>query len=457
MFLLVAVASLTVFAQDDGGTRPIPGGTIILQDARVIDGTGRPPLAHASIVIQNGKITRVSPGSKLPVISGARVIKLSGKTVIPGLISAHSHLGLVQDGKAGVDAYNEANISRQLEQYERYGVTTVTSLGMNRDLLYGIRSKQHEGKVPGATILTADRGIGVPSGFPPTNAAPDQVYRPNNSDDAKAAIREMAGRHPNLVKIWVDTGEDKYPRVSKDVEKAVIEESHAQHLRVAAHIFYLEDAKRLVEEGVDILAHSIRDKEVDGGLIARMKLRGVYYIPTLQLEDAFFIYSEQPPWMQTEFFSKAAGKVLNDMLISADYRVKTTSDPATARHKQYLKTAQKNVRRLAESGVRLGFGTDSGANPMRIPGFAEQRELWLLVQAGLTPLKAIQTATGTNARLLGIDKERGTIAINKQADLVILDGDPLATISNATRIAGVWHDGIEVEPLAKEPVPGISW
>ena len=432
-----------------------PARTTVLDDVKLIDGTNRRPVTHARIVIEGDRIQAILPAAAHKMFPrGARILRLSGKTAIPGLINAHGHLGMTEGANAGGENYTEPNIERQLQQYERYGVTAVLSLGLNRDLLYGLRDRQRHGQFPGATILTADRGIGAPGGVPGFKLAPDQLYRPESPEEARRDVREMAGRHPNFVKLWVDDNLGKVPKMKPAVYQAAIDEAHKRGLKVAAHVYYLDDAKKLVRDGVDVLAHSIRDKPVDDELIRLMKQHGTYYIPTLQLEEAFFIYSDKAPWMKTAFFQDALNPDLRAQFDSSAWAGKIERDPSTPIHRAALEQAKQNVKRLADAGIPIGFGTDSGAFPVRIQGFAEHRELYQMVSSGLSPLDAIRSATGVNARMLGIEANTGTIEPGKEADLLILNGDPEMAIQNTTRIAAVWHRGAEV---TAEKTPGAAW
>jgi imidazolonepropionase-like amidohydrolase len=416
---------------------------VMLRDVRLIDGTGAAPREHVSLVLRDGKIERIGgPGLAAP--AGAEVRELTGKTVMPGLISAHSHLGLlVDDAENSAMAYTRENVAAQLKQFERYGVTTVMSLGVNRDLVYELRAEQRDGKLGGATILTAGRGIGVPGGAPPLPAAADQIYRPASVGEARKDVDEMAGHHADIVKIWVDKMHGASPEMSPEIYKAVIDEAHAKGLRVAAHEYALEDAKRLVGDGVDVLAHSVRDQLVDDAFVGAMKAHGVWYISTFTVDESFFVYADRPAFMQSEFFREAAGPKLMVKFDAPGYAEKVNSDSQTAQHRKDFEIGQQNLKKLFDAGVNVGFGTDSGALPGRIPGFAEHRELELMVRAGLTPMQAITAATGNNAKLLHLS-DRGTIAVGKRADLLIVDADPLTDIRNTRRILAVYHDGRNV-------------
>ena len=420
-------------------------GVTALTHVRVIDGTGRPPLEDATVVIQGDHILAIHAGAgALP--SGARVLDLHGDTVMPGLINAHGHLALVRDGQNSATAYTAENVLAELRQYESYGVTSMLSLGVNRDLLYAIRQQQRQGKLDGATVFTADRGIGVPDAAPPLPAAPDQIYRPATAEEARAAVDALAKRHADIVKIWVDSLGGTKPAMSPEIYRAVIAEAHKHHLRVAAHVYYLADAKSLVNEGVDVLAHSVRDKPVDQELISAIKKRGVWYIPTLTVDESFYIYAEHPGFMQINFFKEAVSPVLLTQLTSDAYSKKVSEDPKTAQHKADFAMDQQNLKTLYDAGVLVGFGTDSGAMPTRIPGFSEHRELEDMVHAGLTPMQAIVCATSSNATLLGIGATRGTLRPGKRADLIVLAANPLDDITNTRSIVTIFHDGRTVAP-----------
>jgi imidazolonepropionase-like amidohydrolase len=397
------------------------------------------------LLLQNGRIEKI--GTTMAVPKGATVRELAGKTVMPGLISAHSHLGLiVDDAESSATGYTRENVAAQLKEFERCGVTTIMSLGANRDLVYELREEQKKGKLGGATIFTAGRGIGVPGGAPGLPAAADQIYRPATVDEARKDVDELAGHRADIVKIWVDDGHGTMPKIKPEIWKAVIDEAHKKHLRVAAHVYALSDAKQLVADGVDVLAHSVRDQVVDDAFVEAMKEHKVWYVPTFTVDESFFVYAERPAFMETKFFQEAAGPKLMAKFDATGYAEKINQDSQTAQHRKDFSVGQQNLKRLFDAGVSVGFGTDSGALPGRIPGFAEHHELELMVRAGLTPMQAITAATGENAKLLHAG-DRGTIAVGKRADLLVLDGDPLSDIRNTEKIVAVYHNGRSVDDL----------
>jgi imidazolonepropionase-like amidohydrolase len=437
--LCLAGAAGAVAGAQTAGT-----ATIVLSHVRLIDGTGRAPIQDATLVIKGNSIAEIHRG-KFIAPANARVLDLHGDTVIPGLINAHGHLAQSQDGQNTPAAYTPENVMKALHQYESYGVTTMLALGLNKDLLYSIRRQQREGKLDGATVFTADRGIGVPEGMPGPKP-PDQNYQPATVQEARAAVDAMAQRHADFVKIWVDSGYGTRPEMRPEVYRAVIEQAHKNHLPVAAHVYYLADAKALVRAGVDVLAHSVRDQPVDGEFVALMKSHKVSYLPTFTVDESFYIYAEHPAFMQQDFFKKSVPAVTLSMLTGDAYVTQVRQDRNTPKHEADFRMDQQNLKTLYDAGVHIGFGTDSGAFPVRIPGFSEHRELEDMVQAGLTPMEAIQCATRNNAELLRIADSRGTLEVGKRADLIVLAANPLENITNTRHIVTIFHEGRQVNP-----------
>jgi imidazolonepropionase-like amidohydrolase len=426
----------------------LAGGATVLSGARILDGTGRAPVGDGAIVFEGDRILSIGPADSVPRPPNSEVIDAHGKTIIPGLISAHSHLGLCK-GIVGPKSenYTRENVLQQLEQYERYGVLSVMSLGVNKDVLYEWRNEQREGKFGGADIFTADRGLGVRLGAPPFPLLEDQVYRPNSVEEARADVRASSERHPDMIKIWVDDLFGTSPKMAPEIFREVIEEAHAitdeahqRRFKVAVHIFCLNDAKALLQAGVDVIAHSVRDQPVDAAFIQAMKAKGAFYIPTLDLDESQYVFAENPAWMQDPFFTQAVDAALLRRWKSPFYAKEIEANPNTVKNKAAAAMGQRNVKTLFEVGVKVAFGTDSGALPTRIQGFAEHRELQLLVQAGLSPMDAIVCATKNSAEVIGAS-DRGTLEAGKKADFLVLNGNPLDDIRNTTRIDRIYHHG----------------
>ena len=324
------LASVGTFAQSSANQK------FAVVGARIIDGRGGAPIENGNLIFSGDKILAVGPASQVKVPKGATVIDGKGKTVIPGLISAHSHLGLVENGKNSATAYTRENVLDSLRQYERYGITSVMSLGVNRDLIFDIRQEQRDGKLGGATVFTAGRGIGVPGGAPPIPAQPDQIYRPANPNEARQDVRESVGHRIDIVKVWIDDMYGKYPKMDPAIYGAVIDEAHKLHTRVAAHVFYLADAKSLMKDGLDVIAHSIRDQEVDSAAISAMKSHHVIYIPTFTVDESSFAFARHSEWLQEKFLSDALSPEERTNFGTGAYREKVKADPTTAKTESRL-------------------------------------------------------------------------------------------------------------------------
>lgn len=420
--------------------------TTLLRNATLVDGSGSAPQPHVDILMRNGEIASVTPTGTLH--SAGRhgtTVDCTGRFIIPGLASAHTHLGvLINNTQPSVDAYTRENVTASLNQFERYGVTTVLSLGLNRDLVYTLRQEQRDGKLGGATILTAGRGIGVPNGAPPFKTADDQVYRPTTPQQAREEVDTFAAHHADVVKVWVDTFYGSVPKMDPAIYAAVIDQAHKDKLRVVAHVYALNDAKKLVADGVDVLGHSVRDEPIDDALLAAMKQHGTWYIPTLALDEAFYLYATEPELLKSPFLREAAGPELLARFEAPDFAQKVLSSPSTKVHQHDEQQARANLKLVYDAGIPVAFGTDSGATAGRIPGFSEHRELQDLVASGLTPVQAIGIATGTTGKLmheLNPAIKVGLIQPGYSADLLVLKADPTVAISNTEKMDAVYHHG----------------
>lgn len=423
-----------------------PAAKVAFTGFKLFDGAGDTPVPNAVMVIENGRILAVGPAGRIAVPKDAAVVDLSGKNVMPGLISNHNHVGAVDGMKVSLANYNRANVVQQLRQYERYGVTTATALGVNADLFYEIRRDLREGRETGADLFGADRGIGYGNGAPPLpkEFSGPAVARVTNAQTARERVRTMKTRGADLIKIWVDDFLGTLPKMPGGIYRAVIDEAHQNGLRVAAHVYYAPDALALVRADVDILAHGIREGDADANLVRLMKEKNVAYVPTLGVDESFYTYAEHPEWLEDPFFVQALSAPLAEALRDANQMKALIRNPATDTRRRAVKTNQKNTVKLFKAGVLVGFGTDSGANPWRIPGWAEHRELELLVQAGLTPLEAIRTATFNAAQVLGLE-DRGALRPGRRADFIVLAQDPAQNILHTRSIEAVYNAGRKVE------------
>ena len=414
----------------------------IIKGVTLIDGTGTEPKQNVNIVIKGDVIDAVlSPGAPLP--KGATVTDYSGKFVMPALINGHCHLGLLKGDNSSPNNYTRENILRHLEKYEQYGISNVLSLGTDREIIFPLRDSSRKGLLPGATIYTAGYGFTAAGKSPPANLSPD-LRMPQTTEDAIKVVDELALLKPDFVKIWVDDFYGSAAKMKPEIYEAVIKEAHKKGLRAAAHVYYLEDAKRLVDAGIDALAHSIRDKDVDDELMSAMKQKGVYYMPTLTLDEYNIIYADDPAWVNDPFFKASLEPGVWERLTSEPFRKQLQNDTTFSKKQAAFETAKRNLKKLTDAGVIIVLGSDSGAQPVRAQGFSEHLELQLMVEAGLTPMQVIVAATNNGAKLLRLNKQSGTLTTNMKADFIVLGGDPLSDIKQTRNIVAVWKNGVQV-------------
>jgi imidazolonepropionase-like amidohydrolase len=416
------------------------GETRVLKNFTMIDGTGRPAAAASAMIVDNGRITWVGPATQLKAPAGAEVLDLTGKFVMPGIINLHGHLGNTVDLQQDAKFYTRESLEKNLATYASYGVTTVLSLGTDQDLIFQIRAQQRAGRPATARVYTAGQGLLLKGGYGGLAGVTPGV---STAAEAVAAVEEQAKKGVDIVKLWMDDHLGEQKKMPYPIAKAIIDTAHKRNLPVAAHIFYLEDAKQLVGFGVNGLAHSVRDKNIDAELIAAMKKQGAWQMaPTLSREASMFVYGETPSFARDPFFTRGVSAKVVETLRSPDYQKTMRADPHFDRYRAFFETAKRNLKTLADAGVPYGFGTDSGP-PGRFPGYFEQWELELMTDAGLTPMQAIVAATGNAARFLRA-KDLGTLEPGRWADLIVLDRDPLRDIKNTRAIRDVYIAGNRV-------------
>jgi imidazolonepropionase-like amidohydrolase len=419
---------------------------VFIKNIILIDGTGRQPFNNANILIQGDTIAGINLKT---VPEQAEVMDMQGKTIMPELINSHGHLGLLKGNKTASENYTRENVLRQLEKYQSYGVGAVLSMGTDYEPIFNWRDSSRAGEWPGAMIFTAGYGFGVPKGGPPFNFTEAKVFRPSTPEEAIQNVRQLAMLKPDIIKMWIDDFYGQYPTMKPEIYRAIISEAHKHGLRVAAHLFHLQDAKQLVDAGLDAMVHSIRDQEIDDVLLDEMKKKEVTYVPTLSLDEYQFIYTQNPNWLNDPFFKASLEPGVYEMITSKDYLDKLKSNPSFSKMNGYFQMALHNLFRIYKRGIKVAMGTDSGATPVRAQGFSEHLELELMNQAGLTPLEAITCATRNGAQFLHIDNKYGTLQKGKKANFMVLNGNPLRDIKNTRSIAGIWKDGVEV---SKGPV-----
>jgi imidazolonepropionase-like amidohydrolase len=391
----------------------------VLTRATVIDGTGAPPQKDITIVMENGRIRDMGPSPKISTPAGATVLDVTGKFIVPGIINAHGHVG--------------AKTEPQLRQYALYGVTTATSMQTDPDEVVQVREAQKRGELRGARVSTVKYRF-----------APDpEVVTP---EQARAKVDQTVSAGADYIKIWVDGGFGTRTKLTPEFCAAVLEQARKHGKLTFGHAYELTDAKMLVEGGLNVLAHNVRDREVDSDFIALLKQRNITLIPTLIRDELLFAYGDAPAWIDDPFFRKFVPPE-RLALLKTKIRDDQLKNPQRALIKAGFDMNRINLKKLSDGGVRIAFGTDSGgaADRFFIQGYSEHREMELMVQSGLTPMQVIQSFSKGASEALGIDKEFGTLAKGKAADLLVLEKNPLDNITNMRSIQTIYLGGKKFE------------
>jgi imidazolonepropionase-like amidohydrolase len=393
----------------------------------LIDETSAEPRQNALIEIEAGKIRAVSgfsPDFSKP--AGASFIDLGSETCLPGLIDTHTHVLLQGDQKPG--QYDEQILKWSLPyrtiwatQSARraldYGFTTIRDLETEgagyADV--AVRDAVKQGVIPGPRMLVVTRALDVTGAYPllgysPQVTVPHGVQVVDGPEECRKAVREQISYGADWIKLYADrhvsTADGvvhSIPTFTPEELHAIVDETHREQHRVAAHAMGLEGVHNAVEAGADSIEHGAYISDDD---MRTMVARGIYYVPTLYI----FIYAEE--LRTAEGFPGWKGGV---------------------------EIHAETFRRALKAGVRIAFGTDVGGFEWTIN---PAREFGLMVQYGMTPAQALRSATVAAAELLEMQSEIGSIAPGKFADLVAVPGNPLSDIGALENVNFVMKAGV---------------
>jgi imidazolonepropionase-like amidohydrolase len=459
--LLFGLAMISARVVSIAGQAPARGPRIIaITGATLIDGTGSAPVGNAVIVIEGTKIKSIGAAGRVQVPQGARVIDGTGKFVIPGLFDAHTHWR----GWSG-------------ELFLNHGVTSILDLGNPTDWILAAKDAENGGRLPGPRIFTSAGGIDKarPAGasaFGGATAAP-YMHNVDGPNSARAVARSILEKGADALKIFADLTPEEY--------RAITEEAHKVDTPVIGHS---SDLYASVNGGMDAVTHlwgvgitlmspenkkkyeqnkiaspyAWMEPDKMDALVAFLVKHGTYLNVCLvnehtgvipqrrEFEQADYDLLMNPnlryvPLTETlsvlTFWHKL--RAYSASLGSFPY-VENVDAATLDEFKRGYKNAQEFTRRFARAGGKIFAGTDAGGSAS-LPGESLHQELRLLVDAGLTPMQAIESATRIPAEMIHKDYKLGTLAAGKLADLVVLDADPLADIRNISKIRNVIKNG----------------
>jgi imidazolonepropionase-like amidohydrolase len=434
----------------------------LFEGGRLIVGDGNAPIDNAAFLMEDGRFTKVGRKGEIEAPSGAARVDLTGKTVMPAIVDAHGHLGFL-DQNTGL--LSKANFTREnyidhLQRYAYHGVAATISTGTDMgELAYQLREED----IPNAArIRTVGLGLAWPGSGPFDPSRNDVPYAVTSVEEVRKAVQDLAAHKPDFVKIWVDDRNGTQKKMTKEMYTAAVDEAHKHQLPAIAHVFDLEDAKGLVQAGVEGFLHSIRDAEVDDEFIRLAKEHDIWIGVNLGGINRRALIRENgtPEWFEDPLVSETIPPVL------IAQRAKTYELQRTGGGRQGGGAGRGgrggagggrgggnggaqvydigNVRKLHAAGVRQVLGSDTAGDGNRWIGMMTLVEMENMVAAGLTPAEVIVASTRESAKVLRID-DLGTVAEGKSADFIVLDANPLDDIRNVRKISAVYLRGREVD------------
>jgi len=459
--LIFTLANLTALSRQVSGAVGT-ADRVALVGATVINPADGKVMPNAIVVINGDKIERVAMGKQNASALGKQ-IDCAGKFILPGYIDTHIHFFQSADlftRPDGADfnsvrsykdevAWIKSHLDDVFARYIRCGITSVVDVGgpfWNFEVrkTANATAKAPRVAVAGPLISSVSREK-LDLGDPP-------IVKIDGPEQARQFVRKLAEQKPDLVKIWYIVDKDHPVDAFRPTVRATVEKSHAHQIRVAVHATELETARAAVEEGADILVHSVVDKPVDDAFVKLLKDRHTILCPTLVVFERYGrtfshqlnLTPEEKAWGNPEVIASLdVTKIPPDKLPD---RIKTAlakPDEALDRITKTYEVALPNLKKLEDAGISIAAGTDAG-NIGTIHGPALFREFQLMKEAGLTPMQILQCATANAAQLFGGDTGAhiGKIDNGYYADLVVLKSNPLDDIAHASDIDTVIKNGV---------------
>jgi len=435
------------------------GDTFLIRGARIVVGDGK-VIEHGSVLVRGGKIAEIYEGEGPdPKSLKAELVEAAGKTILPGLIDVHIHLGATGGFSPDVKYGDMKNMQRALAAYLYSGVTTVRSVGDGLDTILKVRSLVSSGEVLGADLqtcgplFTAEGGHGTEyfKGLPQNaraNVEKQMLRMPTSGDEARQQVDELKKQGLDCIKAILEAGAGGavFNRLDTGLFDAVAQEAHADSIPLAVHTGDARDVADAVQAKADSVEHGSFREKIPDAVFEQMAKQGTFYDPTLSAEESVKEFAAGKTDLLERSLVQQVGppellRGTKEAMASADMEPMRKS---MAQYPTDMAIGVDNLKRAQAHGVLLVTGSDAG-NPLVIHGPTVQHEMQLWVQAGIPPAVALQAATWNAARLLRVDNRTGSIRPGNDADLLVVDGNPLEDITATERISMVVFKGERID------------
>ncbi len=398
---------------------------LVLTNANIINPGASDPEFQASILIENGKITNVVSVDVEMLPDGAKVIDVSDKYVIPGLIDTHNHLHFGHD-----DAPWEPG--KVLDFLPLWGVTAVFDTTIPMEDFERLKADE-ESAGPRARFFAAGKSFGAKNGWGGTLTG---GYTPATEEEARAAVRELVSSGVDGVKLVYDDmsvfGQGPWPVLDPALMEAIIDEAHRHGLAAYVHAPMLDSAKTALRAGADVLIHGIISDPVDEEFVALMRENEAVYAPTHILYEQ----GANQPAMSARYEELDSRSLIDQSIYESMWNARHQNPTTGAK----LPVLRENLRIVVDAGIPVAMGSDTGV-PGVLAGVASQMELVLYVESAMQPIDALRAATSVAAAAIGQEDNLGKIEAGMYADLVILEESPLTDIRNVRTIWAVLVNG----------------
>jgi len=417
----------------------------VFEGFRLITGDGGPAIDDAVLIVRDGIVVAAGPRDQADFPNDVTCsVSLTGRTVMPTIVNPHGHIGYYKGAGTDKANFNRANVIDHLRRFVYHGVSVIQSLGTDRDdIELAVRDEQRARTLDDpelATLFSASNGLAAPTPGAENGGAffaPDVIREVSTPEEARATVRDIVAKNPDVIKFWVDDRNGTKQKLRPEVYAAIIGEAHRHGKKAIAHIYDLDDAKGVIRAGADGTAHMVREPGPDEELLTLLRASGAFVFTSMSIQRGF---QQDLRWLDDPLLAETVGAEARDTIREQFSRIPVEMKETLNRGYQVL---EASLQKYVDAGVTVLMSADTGVIT-QFPGFAEHREIEAMVDAGMPALEAIKASTLLPAQMLGLT-DRGSLEPGMRADFIVLTADPLDAIANTRKIESVYIAGVAVD------------